>query len=338
VANIRKRGGRWQASVRKKGHEEYRSFSTKKDAHDWARDLERALDLGHGRAPASTTMTELIDRYVEAILPEKAPSTARDYLRHLRWWNEHIGHLRVNDVTPAVIASYRDRLKRKLNRGKQLSPATVRRYLASLSTVYTHAIKDWHLAAQNPVRLISKPSEPRGREVFLSRGEATNLIDAVRATGSEDCLLATLIALGTGARLGEINDLEWSDITQKGDRAVLRFRNTKNGDTRYVAVAGEAKEILLKIGRVRSISDHRVIRSKWRGAWERARSEAGLHNVRFHDLRHTWGSWAAMSGKSPGEIAAVLGHRTLAMVKRYSHIAEGHISDTALDVADTILG
>ena len=139
MANIRKRGSRWHASVRKKGHEEYRSFSTKKDAHEWARELERALDLGIGRAPAGTKVSDLIDRYIEDVLPEKASSTSRDYLRHLVWWNERIGHLRVNEVTPAVIASYRDRLKRRTCRGTRMSPATVRRYLASLSTVYTPA-------------------------------------------------------------------------------------------------------------------------------------------------------------------------------------------------------
>jgi integrase len=61
-----------------------------------------------------------------------------------------------------------------------------------------------------------------------------------------------------------------------------------------------------------------------RYAWEQARTRAGLEDFRFHDLRHSTASYLAMSGASLVEIAEVLGHKTLQMVRRYAHLSEAH--------------
>jgi integrase len=64
-----------------------------------------------------------------------------------------------------------------------------------------------------------------------------------------------------------------------------------------------------------------------RKAWENARNAAGLKDFRFHDLRHSTASYLAMNGASLVEIAEVLGHRTLQMVRRYAHLSESHVKD-----------
>jgi integrase len=61
-----------------------------------------------------------------------------------------------------------------------------------------------------------------------------------------------------------------------------------------------------------------------RDAWLKAVERAGLEDFKFHDLRHTAASYLAMNGASLLEIAEILGHKTLQMVKRYAHLADSH--------------
>ena len=72
--------------------------------------------------------------------------------------------------------------------------------------------------------------------------------------------------------------------------------------------------------------------------WREARAEAGLEDFRFHDLRHSAASYLAMSGASLMDIAAILGHKTLAMVKRYSHLSEQHTTAAVDRMAEKFLG
>ena len=154
----------------------------------------------------------------------------------------------------------------------------------------------------------------------------------LRATAkSDDPYLHTsvLIALCTGARLGEIQGLIWSDVSIK--RKTVTFRKTKNRDTRTVPITD------LVIARLKAQSNVQFIDCELvfprfdgkrpksiRAAWDAAIVESDVTDFRFHDLRHTAASYLAMSGASPSELAAILGHRTLLMVSRYAHVGEQH--------------
>jgi integrase len=73
-----------------------------------------------------------------------------------------------------------------------------------------------------------------------------------------------------------------------------------------------------------------------RAAWARALQAAAITDFRFHDLRHSAASYLAMSGASLVEIAAILGHRTLQMVQRYAHLAEGHTASVVARMNATL--
>ncbi len=126
-----------------------------------------------------------------------------------------------------------------------------------------------------------------------------------------------VLALSTGARRGELLGLQWSDIDLK--RGALIFRETKNGQVRTVPLTGKALELLSQ-----SRGTGLVFPTGIREAFESALRRAGIGNFRFHDLRHTFASYLAMSGASLSELAEALGHKTLSMVKRYTHLTEGH--------------
>jgi integrase len=142
--------------------------------------------------------------------------------------------------------------------------------------------------------------------------------------------VVVLLAIATGARKGELLGLRWRDVDWA--RQQLVFHHTKNHERRTVPVRGEAwtRREAWAGGVVRIGPDWVFPRADGkklldiRYAWEQARAKAGLEDFRFHDLRHSTASYLAMSGASLVEIAEVLGHKTLQMVRRYAHLSEAH--------------
>jgi integrase len=279
-------------------------------------------------------LCELIDRYTKTVLPHKA--NAYNQRLHMKWWRERLGDYKLSAITRSVIAQCRDELLTpKL--GKKRGPATVVRYLASLSHLFTVAIGDWEWAESNPVRGVRKPREPRGRDRYLSEEERSRLLAACRQSTSPDLHDVVLLALCTGMRRGEIMTLEWRDIDLT--RRVITLRHTKNGSRRSVPLCSPALEAMAERSKVRRLDTALVFPSDRRVGsagqvvkprditkpWETARDRAGLKDFRFHDLRHSAASYMAMSGATTLEIAAILGHRTLQMTQRYSHLHVEHL-------------
>ena len=149
------------------------------------------------------------------------------------------------------------------------------------------------------------------------------------------------VALTTGARQAEIMTLQWGQIDFM--RQVITLYETKNGDRRAIPLVGEAFALLKKRSKVRDLKDDRLFpptaKAKkaqsldLRQPWEAALKTAGIPDFHWHDLRHTAASYLAMSGVSLVEIAKVLGHRTLQMVARYSHLSNEHIVATGEKLA-----
>jgi integrase len=138
------------------------------------------------------------------------------------------------------------------------------------------------------------------------------------------------LAIATGARKGELLGLRWHDVDWT--RQQLVFHHTKNHERRTVPVRGEAwTRLAAWAGGVARIGPDWVFPRRdgikpldIRYAWEQTRAKAELEDFRFHDLRHSTASYLAMSGASLVEIAEVLGHKTLQMVRRYAHLSEAH--------------
>jgi integrase len=129
-------------------------------------------------------------------------------------------------------------------------------------------------------------------------------------------------------RSGELLSLTWRDVDLT--RGLVALHDTKNGERRAIPITGYALELLREYGQRRGHTDilfpndtgtrPRSIRR----AWEHAIRRAGIDDFRFHDLRHSAASYLAMNGASLMEIAEILGHKTLSMVKRYAHLSEPH--------------
>ena len=149
-------------------------------------------------------------------------------------------------------------------------------------------------------------------------------------------------------RSGEIMGLTWDVVDMSRGRAILH--ETKNGERRAVAITGHALEVLKELSKVRRIDSNLLFPSKetapqkpqkpmnLRRDWEAALKVAEIQDFKFHDLRHSAASYLAMNGASLAEIAEVLGHKTLAMVKRYAHLSEGHTARVVESMNQKIFG
>jgi integrase len=188
--------------------------------------------------------------------------------------------------------------------------------------------------------------EPKGRSRYLAEdGELERLLDACRTSESEFLFPAVLLSLTTGGRQQEVLGLQWRDIDF--DAGTVLFRRTKNSDVRVVALAEEAADLLRPRRGVGAAlvfpapadpkrPERPATPIDLRSAWDTALRRAGIKDMRWHDLRHTAASYLAMEGVSAVELAGVLGHRTLGMVKRYSHLSPDHVAQVSTKIGARI--
>lgn len=325
VATISKRkrqdgGYSYQAIVRKKGYPSTsRTFRLRKDAQQWAIELETDILRGNlSQGSQIYSLGELISRYENDRLPRLRSRRCRH--RHLAWWLNKLGDTKLSRLTRPLIKGHLRELSKSLNR----SGATVNRYRASLQALLSYAVTELEWIPANPLQGMPKEPEARGRIRFLADDERKRLLAACSENG--DLYLIVLIALTTGARESEILHLRWSDIDLR--QATARIGDTKNDEPRVLPLASTVLAVLRK-------RPHGIGASDWlfrspktgtepqafpRKAWNRCLVAAGIKDFRFHDLRHTAASYLAQNGVSTRQLADMLGHKTLAMVQRYSHL------------------
>jgi len=332
MATISKRPGRdgtphYQVRIRLRGGpHQTASFPTLAAARRWAQTLEGAIRTQRAfptPEAARHTLADLLDRYQTEVLSTKHPATARKQGAHVLWWRQQLGPRLLVDVTPARLAACRDQL------AHHRTPATVTGYLATVSHALTIAVTEWQWLEESPMRRVRRPRQPPGRVRYLTEEERPRLLYACQRSHNRWLYPVVLLALATGARKMEILQLTWSDVDLP--RARLIIHHTKNRERRALPLTGLALEAVQQLAKVRRIDTPLLFpRADGRGpvdlraAWTTALEAAAIADFRFHDLRHSAASYLAMTGASLMEIAAILGHKTLAMVQRYAHLSEAH--------------
>jgi integrase len=337
----------YRVQVRLKGFKTATAtFQRKTDAVRWAQQTEAAMREGrHFKTNEAKkhTVADVVDRYIENVIPTK-PRNARVCTAQLLWWKQELGHAVLADVTPALLAEKRDQLLKGItHRGIRRGPATVVRYLAALSHAFAVAQKEWGWMEDNPLRRVTKPKEPRGRVRYLDDKEREALLKACQESNNPYLFPVVVLALSTGMRQGEIMNLRWEDVDLLKGRIVLH--ETKNGERRVVPLRGYALELLKQLKQAKGTDLGLLFPSKngrspmiLRAPWEQALKRAGIKDYRFHDNRHSCASYLLAQGATLAQIAEVLGHKTLQMVKRYAHLPEADASRIVEDMNKSIFG
>lgn len=337
MANIRKRGElQWQAQVRQRGAPSItKTFSTRRDAELWAMETELALERGDIAAAQNdagkTTFRELAERYAAEVVPTMKSSA--NAARYVNAATSRFGDFFLSSIRAVDVAKWRDEL---LMSGK--SAQTTIHYLNGLSAVMSYAQKELSipLPSGNPARAIRRPALPKARDRRLRAGEYEHLLKAAEA-GPVGLQQIIVLAVESSVRLGEALGLEWSRIHLRDQ--IAHLVDTKNGESRTVALSTAAVQALQSMprrldGKVFGWAAADSFEKTWKRCkaralaayladCEKAGSEpesAFLADLRFHDLRHEATSRLFEKGLGIMEVASMTGHKSLAMLKRYTHV------------------
>ncbi|WP_419914641.1 tyrosine-type recombinase/integrase [Hoeflea sp.] len=247
-----------------------------------------------------------------------------------------LGKRKLLDLRPADIA--------RMHADLRSTPYNANRALGLLRAMLNCAER-WEMIphGSNPAAVI-KPYPEKKRERYLSAEELTRLLktlDTAEEDGMIDVYEAAAIRLliFTGCRLTEITTLEWAGIDFAKSRIVLERHKTDKHGAKIVPLNDSALEVLKALPRLkdnpyvivgREAGTHLVNLQK---PWRRVRKAAGLDDVRLHDLRHSFASFAVGAGIPLAVIGGLLGHRSVQTTARYAHLA-----DDPLKQASNIVG
>lgn len=226
--------------------------------------------------------------------------------------------------------------KFKMERGKEVCPGTVNRALTCLKSLFNRAI-DWgKFDGENPVRKVKLFPENNARTRFLEKEEIARLLSKCN-----DCLRPIVIlALNTGMRKSEILNLKWHDVDF--ERGIIHLTRTKNNERREVPINESVKAALIAV-RKHPLSPYIFCTRNGnpfldiRKNFNKALKVAGITEFRFHDLRHTAASQLVMAGVDLNTVREILGHKSLRMTLRYSHLSASH-KKRAVEVLDSQIG
>lgn len=308
--------------------------TTPRDTHYSLSQGKESMPVRARVAAQPITVHDLLVRYAKEYAPRLAETTQRQLKGLYKRIDHDLGATPLTQLTPDQIRLWRDRL------ATRYAPGTVLRFLDTLSAPLTVAVEDYELLAANPVRKVVKPPVPLGRARCLTPDERDRLLTACQRSRNTLLYLAVLLALATGARKTELLSLRWAsvDLTQ----GMLRFTRTKNGTRRSAPVTGLAFQVLRQHAEQRAVSG---LVFPGQGAapmhvdypFRIAVKRAGIEDFHFHDLRHTFASYLAMSGASDLEMARLLGHQSMQMVKKYVHFGGAHLISVAAKMTAAFL-
>ena len=305
----------WPAHVRRRGYPaQVRTFDTKAEAAAWAGDIESEIRRGTfvSRTEAeATTLAEALSRYQTEIVARKR-TKGEDAI--IRWWaalplaRRPIASVRGKDIAAAI----------KTKEAEGVGPRTIFAYIVTLSHLFTIARREWGMESLgNPTEFVRKPRQPNSRDRRLVGDEQARLLSAAATYGGEIGPIITW-AIETAMRRGEIAGMRWEHLDRKA--RVLLIPETKTGTPRRVPLSTAALAVLDGLpprldGHVWGMRPDSISQ-----AFERVCGAAGIEGLTFHDLRREATSRLFEKGLNPMQVAAITGHKTLQMLKRYTHL------------------
>lgn len=309
MATIIQRNGKWRVQIRMKGVSRSSTFERASDAKAWAARVEsQIMDGIQGNAPRNTVFGDIVQRYLREITPSKRGAREESY-RIGRVLKTPIANIQLNDLRAQDFANWRD------TRLQEVSSSTVSRELGTLSAICEHAMREWGLLRENPVRKISKPKNGKARTRRLSEQEIDDICAALlyrpdtKPELTVQCVaIAFLFAIETAMRAGEICGLTWDNVDFS--RRLAHLTMTKNGDSRDVPLSKRAIGLLEQL---RGVDDVRVFAVDVKSLdvlFRRARDKCGIQDLHFHDTRRE--ALTRLSKRVPVEVLAkISGHRDL---------------------------
>lgn len=327
MATIQKRKSSWRVIVRRKGKYVSATFDTKAEADAWAIQSEARILEGFSaeavsREPVAPVngvpAVEALQRYSDDVSPTKRGGRWEQVRIAAMIRQDRLFQRPITSITGPDIAEWRDKRLRKV------SASTVNRELCLISSIFTFAMRECRMGLTfNPCSLVTKPRKPRPRTQRVSIAEREMIITELGwdaksepTTSAQWVAFAFYLALETAMRKGEILSLRWSDIDFDARHAHLDI--TKNGDERDVPLSKAATALLhLVKHRVPNKPVVPIQTGHFDKLFREAKRDVGLAHIHFHDSRREAATTMATKLSNVLELAAVTGHKSLAMLQIY---------------------
>lgn len=232
-----------------------------------------------------------------------------------------LGDKIVREITSVDIATYRDeRLSTIHPRTKRpISNSTVRLEMSLISNAFDICRIEWGYCDHNPVSNVRKPKPAPGRERRITPREERLILRYCHAYPNPELGAMFQLGLETAMRQGELLKMRWELVNLKS--RVVRLPDTKNGTTRDVPLSLKARDILVSLGPKPSGRCFSFTHSGYKSSWRYMIRKLGIEDLHFHDTRHEATSRLFELGTlDMVEIAAITGHKSLSMLKRYTHL------------------
>ena len=259
----------------------------------------------------------------------KRPRSARRDFFLINRLGAHFNGKYLYEITPMIIEKY------KALRCETVAPATVNRELACLKCMFNKAIL-WGKTYDNPVRQVKLFKEDNQRKRYLEQDEIPKFIESC----SDHLKPIVIVAVFTGMRKSEILNLRWEDIDFK--RGIIYLLFTKNNEKREVLMNDIVSKTLLSVERHKDspyvfLSHTGKPYTNVRKSFDTALKKCGIIDFKFHDLRHTFASQLVMMGIDIKTVQELMGHKTIEMTLRYSHLSPDH-KKKAVDILGKKIG
>jgi len=259
----------------------------------------------------------------------KADKDRQSYNRELslfnKWIKPVIGPLPLNDIAPIHLEKIKKSMKDAGRAARSIQYA-----LAVIRQVLNWSYRNNLFNGENPVKKVRIPTVDNKLTRFLTVQEADLLLPALK-TKSREMWEMTLLSLHCGMRASEIFRLTWGDINADNDNILVKGKGNKN---RFAYMTRAVKDMLLSKdiqgkSDLLYLSPHGGQRREVSKTFRYVVNELGFNDgitdrtgrVVFHTLRHTFASWLVQNGESLYVVKERLGHSTMAMTERYSHLA-----------------
>lgn len=286
-----------------------------KEAKLWA--IQTEANISETAVKQTTVLfLDISQQYITDILPlQKGFKQEHNRLNIIL---KELGKYSLGQLSPTILSSYRDR------RLKTVSGTTVKKELSLISRIINVTIKEWgyHLPNGNPTSLIRFPPNNNARVRRLEQGELDQLLKSSNAAMTE----IITILVETGMRRGELCKITKPDIDWK--KRILTLLDTKNGTDRTIPLSYKAVESLkflsnssdtnFLINRHADYLSHQFLK---------ACKSTNIIDLRLHDLRHEATSRLFEKGFNSMEVASITGHKTVAMLQRYTHLRPESLLD-----------
>jgi integrase len=284
------------------------------------------------------TFAELADWYLSLPKTAQIKSVAK-IKQHCRKLNQTFGQIKAEKISSSMVEEYQQkRLSEVSCRGTAYKPASVNRELEVMRRIFNLAIRE-EMVMRNPCWKVTRLPERNARDRVLTTEEWERLIMLLPQHAAD----VVITAFHTGMRAGEIFGMTWDRVNLKDGYFVLRQKDTKTGEGRHVYFNGEVRQILERLGKVRSLSHTFVF--TYRGkplksikvGLASALKKGKIENFRLHDLRHTFTTNARKAGVHETVIMKLTGHKTRSMFTRYNSVDEADARQ-ALNLMESYFG